>query len=116
MRWQMLELEPKYCLMINLLLHALIYSCTQGAHCSVGWSDLALFCDFLLIRYEYIFMRSIKKLANFAKRAPVARAAKFSFSKNRRDLKYEYFLKICRIFPKTSKNNRQEENSKLKVV
>ena len=38
--------------------------------------------------------------------ACVARAAKFSFSKNRRDLKNEYFfLKICRILSNTSKNN-----------
>ena len=37
------------------------------------------------------------------------RAAKFSFSKNHRDLKNEYFfLKICRILPNTSKNNCQK--------
>ena len=52
-----------------------------------------------------------QKIGNFG------RAAKFSFSKNRRGLKYDYFfVKICRILPYTSKNNRQKENLKLKVV
>ena len=61
----------------------------------VGWSD------------------SIPKNRQFQPRPCVARAAKFPFSKNRRGLKIEYFfVKICRILPYTSENNRQKENLK----
>ena len=45
---------------------------------------------FLLIRY--IFRRSIPKIGNFAEHERITSTAKFSFIKNRRGLRYEYFL------------------------
>ena len=45
----------------------------------------------------YIFLEvSSKNLVNFAAGARVTRAAKFLFSKNRRELKYEYFFENFR--------------------
>ena len=53
---------------------------------------------------DHIFMSPIKKIGT----------AKFSLSKNHKDLKNQYlFLKICQYLPFTSINNRQKENSKL---
>ena len=51
---------------------------------SVGWSDLALFAIFekLHVSADLVYFFNSKKSANFP--------AKFSFSKNRRDLKNEY--------------------------
>ena len=57
----------------------------------------------------YFLEFNSKKSAILAECPRVARAAKFSFSKSCRDLKNEFFfLKICRILPNTSKNNRQK--------
>ena len=66
------------------------------SYCGVGWSDLALFAIFEKLQVSavqvYFQEAKSKKLANFSARVRVAGAAKFSFSKNLRDLKYEYFL------------------------
>ena len=61
--------------------------------CTLGWSDLALLCDFWKAMYtfmlvRYIFMRLILKNRQISPRA----RRKFSFSKSRRDLKYEFFF------------------------
>ena len=91
-------------------------------YCTIGWSDLALFRNFRKVtRFCWsgiFFWGQFQKIGKFRwARSHIARAAKSSCSKNPRDLKNEYiFIKICRILPYTSKNNRQEENSKLKVV
>ena len=83
----------------------------------LGWSDLHFLrflksYRFLLI--SYIFRRSNPKSCQISPRG----AATFSFSKNRRDLTYEYFwVKIFRILPYTYiKEQSPKENSKLKVV
>ena len=60
----------------------------------------------LSIGYEF----NSKQSTNFAGRPRGARAAKFLFSKNHRDLQKNIFLKIHKYLPFTSKNNRQKEN------
>ena len=60
--------------------------------------------------WDLLVLRPLKKKKKFFAHPTLrASASKISFSKNRRDLKNEYFfLKICRILPNTSKNNRQK--------
>ena len=56
--------------------------------CAVGWSDLELFVIFetyTLLSIRYIFRSSIPKVGKFRS------TAKFSFSKNHRDLKFNIF-------------------------
>ena len=70
--------------------------------CTLGWSDLALFWifeTFTLLSIRFIFRSSIPKNGQFRPRGRIAHAAKFSFSKNHRDLKINLFFFICRNLP-----------------
>ena len=82
---------------------------------AVMWVRVEWFIIFLDFTTWGCFMNKVQLVLRpfvkkkFAHAPPSERAAKFSFSKNRRDLKNEYlFLKICRILPNTSKNNCQK--------
>ena len=80
----------------------------RGSVCALGWSDFNFFAIFDNgLSIGYIFMSSIPNIGKFC--CVCARGvstAKFSFSKNQRDLKREYlFGKVCRNLPFTSKNN-----------
>ena len=61
-----------------------------------GWSDFHFFAIFenghIAIDWLYFYEFNSKKSANFAACASGPRAAKFSFSKNHRDLENEYFF------------------------
>ena len=87
---------------------SLTYSLTQPLRIAVGGSVLG--CSDLVLFFEFNHMAAFHEWDLLVLRPSLrGRAAKFSFSKNRRDLKNEYFfLKICRILPNTSKNNRQK--------
>ena len=89
---------------------------TTWDYCTLGWSDWAFFFDCWKpthFCWSGIFLGTqFQKIGNFGPTC-VARRAKFSFSKNHRDLKNQYFcLKTCRHLPvpSTSKNNMQKEN------
>ena len=62
-------------------------------YCTFEWSDLAVFCDFRkATRFcwsGFTFRRSIPKNQQISLHASASSAAKFSFSKNCRDLKIE---------------------------
>ena len=74
------------------------------------WSDFHFFAIFenghIAFDWLYFYEFNSKKSANFA---ASARAAKFSFSKNHRDLEKEKkFLKVGMNLPLTSKTNCQK--------
>ena len=73
----------------------------------LGWSDLPLFGIFEIGHISadqvYFYELNCKKSANLTACEYDTRSAKFSFSKNHRDLKMKKFL------PFTSKNIRQKE-------
>ena len=71
----------------------------------VGCSDLALFKGIFGNLQIYI-EQEFKSKKN---RHLSPRAARFSYTKNHRDLKNEYFLKMCKYLPVTARNNRQKE-------
>ena len=87
------------------------FLCTLGlglsalvVQCTVGWSDLALFCDF---RKRALCCQSdIFLWVQFQKRGNL----QFTTKKNYRGLKNWYFcLKMCKYLNFTSKNNRKKE-------
>ena len=53
-----------------------------------------------MLPIRYIFLSPIPKIREFIP----ARTTKFLLSKRHRDLEIEYFVKICKFFPFTSKN------------
>ena len=78
----------------------------SGCGTSEGWSDLALFCDF---RKATRFCRSgIFLGGQFQKIGEFTRGASLHFQKIAGSLKMNIFLKIFRILPYISKNNRQK--------
>ena len=69
-------------------------------HFILGWSDFHFLQFFenenIAIDWLYFYVFNFKNTANFAACARGARAAKFSFSKNHRDLENEYiFFKLA---------------------
>ena len=56
-------------------------------HCILGWGDLVLFSIFENLHISAVLGTKFQKSAISAARAIVARAAKFSFFKNHKDLK-----------------------------
>ena len=81
----------------------------------VGWSDISFFSIFENSHYAakqlYFYEFNSQKSANLA-----ARAAKFSFPKNQRNLKIIFLKTICKYLPFTSKNNRQKEKKIIKII
>ena len=68
-----------------------------------------------MLAIRCIFMGPIPKKRRIWQQARFAHARQnFSFSKNQRGLKNEYFLKFASTFSLTAKNNRRKENLKFK--
>ena len=76
-----------------MYVHCLNICIYSYVHCTLGWSDLALFAIFekLHISADQIYFKKVnsKKSANFA-----TPARQSSFSKNRRDLKKLIFFVV----------------------
>ena len=108
------------CIILEIVKFLLFYiylqytSDQQGLHVGsrVQWFSTFFRFYHMVVFHEWdlLVLRPLKKKKKFFAHPTLrASASKISFSKNRRDLKNEYFfLKICRILPNTSKNNRHK--------
>ena len=80
---------------------------------TVVWNDLEFFFFFesgnIAADQVYFNEANSRKSATFVTRARGSCAAKFSFFKNHRVLKNEYFLKICKYLHFPSKNIWQKK-------